>query len=268
MNRSIALSFALAGLVGAAAGVVGFQAGARTGAVVGTGPALTGVAFEPEAQKQGQGQNASPQKSRVNERTGQSGGEKAQPAGESGKSAAADPASAGDPSSAGEMDPAAMEKMMAEWAAPAQQHKDMAWMAGDWELTAKFEYPGMPASNEKGTMKSRMILGDRFLQTQMDMTYMGKPFRGVGMAGYDKGKGRYIQTWADNMNTSIMMMTGQMDGERLVVEGSYMSPMGESMMRIVTTKQSNDQYFDTFYDKIEGEWVQTGVISYVRKAGG
>src|SRR5688572_17127040 len=86
-------------------------------------------------------------------------------------------------------DMAAMMAAYEKAAMPGEPHKQLLRTVGKWDLALKsWQDPSQPPMESKGTAETKAILGDRFIQTQVESTFMGKPFSGVGLMGYDNTK--------------------------------------------------------------------------------
>ncbi len=108
-------------------------------------------------------------------------------------------------------DPAQMEKMKAMMA-PTAAHKTLEAMVGKWNYASKFWMTADGKAEETGgTAENTLIYGGRFLKQDIKGTWMGQPFEGTGIVGYDNVRGQYQSIWFDNMMTGIMVMTGQFD---------------------------------------------------------
>ena len=163
------------------------------------------------------------------------------------------------------------EQEMEAWmksSTPGENHQHMARCVGNWKAKSSFVMdPSAPAVVSEGTMTNTWVLGGRYIKSELKVPdMMGMPFEGLGYAGYDNNAGHYVSVWMDTFGTGILTMTGQRDGDTTTIEGSGMSPTGPMTMRIVTTWQGNDQFTDTFFDKMEdGSWSQSGTITYTRQ---
>jgi hypothetical protein len=130
----------------------------------------------------------------------------AQAAGTAGTAAAA-------PASPAAGDPAA--KMKAEMEAyaklgqPGEHHKLLGNLAGKWKVTGKsWMVPGQPPIDMSSTMEASWMLGGRYLQEVHTGSFMGQPFEGRAVDGYDNVTKEYFSTWIDNMGTGVEIFRG------------------------------------------------------------
>lgn len=92
---------------------------------------------------------------------------------------------------------------------PGEHHKRLASLAGKWNVTGKaWMVPGQPPMDMTSTMEASWIMGGRYLVSVYKGSFMGQPFEGHGVDGYDNGSHEYFSTWVDNMGTGVMVARG------------------------------------------------------------
>ena len=108
-----------------------------------------------------------------------------------------------------------MEEMMKKAEAagtPGAAHKALEPLVGNWTAEVKsWMTPGAPPTVTQATAKSTWVMNGRFVQQEFTGDFMGKPFRGVSLTGYDNTKKKYSNVWIDDMHTS--MFTSEGEGE-------------------------------------------------------
>jgi len=94
---------------------------------------------------------------------------------------------------------------------PGEQHQLLQdKFVGDWRGTAKmWMAPGMDPMTIEANMKTKKVFDGRFIHTEATGESPMGEFIGVGFAGYDNLRGKYVSTWVDNHNTSIMNGVGK-----------------------------------------------------------
>jgi hypothetical protein len=119
-----------------------------------------------------------------------------------------------------------MQKWMAAMT-PGSQHQQLAQGVGTWNMkTTMWMAPDTPPMTSTGTSVNTMILGGRFLQSNVASSMMGMPFEGISIAGYDNASQKYVNTWIDNMGTGVMYTTGTMGSDgKLTMTGTITDPM-------------------------------------------
>ena len=113
---------------------------------------------------------------------------------------------------------AAMMQAWTEYMTPGDEHARLAKMAGNWECDVKmFMAPGEPPTESKATAKYAMGMGGRYLIEHVDGDFMGSPFEGMGITGYDNAAKQYVFAWIDSVGTGIMRGTGTYDADHKVL---------------------------------------------------
>jgi len=166
---------------------------------------------------------------------------------------------------------AAQDQAMAEmmkYAMPGPQHELLKPMAGKWIVKNKmWSSPGEPQITE-GTCETAWILGGRYLQSTYRSQWMGEPFEGMGLVGYDVKAQKFVNLWLDTMSTTYMASTGTMDasGKVLTYVGSYADPVSgkDVPFRMVTKIVDPNQHIFAMYSTKEGKESQDMEITYTR----
>ncbi len=149
-------------------------------------------------------------------------------------------------------------------AKPTEHHKVLAQMSGTW--TATLEFPGMEP--QQGVENNQMAMGGLWLVGDFEIAdFMGAPFRGHSVMGYDSTKGKYVGMWVDSMTDRIVHSEGEYDSatKQLVMHAENLDPMtGEPRKEVhVTLLRGPDSRL--FKMTPEGSDEPTMVIEYTRK---
>ncbi|MCZ6834233.1 MAG: DUF1579 domain-containing protein [Planctomycetota bacterium] len=169
-------------------------------------------------------------------------------------------------------DPADMDKMMQEvmekYMAPSDEHAELAKRVGEWntDLTM-WNYPGAAPETMGGSCRYSMIMDGRYLFVEYKSEYMGMPFEGAGLTGYDRIKNQYQNLWVDNMGTSMAISEGTRKGDTITFTGDMPNPMMGNYVKSRSTEQTIDD--DTFVMKMympgpDGEEFKSMEITYTR----
>jgi hypothetical protein len=162
-----------------------------------------------------------------------------------------------------------MKAMMA-YSTPGDIHKMLAKSVGSWkEDVTIWMQPGAPPTISSAEATSEMILGGRYLQSKNTGSFMGQPFEGISVMGYDNAKKVFVSSWIDNMGTGIMYMTGTWDPQSKSINfsGTMVDPMAgkdiavREVFRIV---DDNTQVMD-MYSVTGGNEFKNMEIKYTRK---
>lgn len=169
--------------------------------------------------------------------------------------------------------PESMDEMMAAWAkysTPGSAHKLLTAFEGTWDTTVQMWMgPGEP-NESKGTSVNKMILEGRFLHQNYDGTFMGKPFTGMGLTGFDLYKKKYVSIWVDTASTMMVYTAGTADaaGKVITESGTMDDVMTGKKIKIRTVVRmvdNNKHTFEWFETRGEEKEKKTMAITYTRK---
>jgi hypothetical protein len=167
-----------------------------------------------------------------------------------------------------------MEEMMKKMEAagtPGPAHKALDSLVGDWNAEVKMWMdPSAPPNVTKATAKNTWVMGNRFVQQDFKGEFMGKPFRGMSLTGYDNMKKSYSNVWIDDMSTGMFNAEGKtQDGGKVITfEGTYACPETGELNK--PSKQvyrilSRDKHVFEMHDPSKGANTKTMEITYTRK---
>ena len=165
---------------------------------------------------------------------------------------------------------AMMEKMTA-FMTPAENHKVLDAIVGNWDFVIK-SWMSADAKPEESTGTAEIVwtLDGHFTKETVKSTMMGKPFEGMGFIGYDNLKKEYESVWIDSMSTSIMKSSGQYDtaAKTLSSKGTFTCPMvgGDRASREVMTMVDADHFnYEMHSPGMDGKEFKMMEIKYTRK---
>lgn len=164
-------------------------------------------------------------------------------------------------------DMAAMMEAWTEAGTPGEPHQKLARMAGDWDVAVTMYTMGPEPTTMEAEAHSEMILGGRFLRETFQGDFMGQPFTGWNLTGYDNVTGRYQAVWVDNMSTGIYHYTGSMEGNTLTTTAEFQDPMSGDQVtsKNVIEMVSDDEIRMTAYEDRGSGWTKSMEITYTRK---
>lgn len=118
---------------------------------------------------------------------------------------------------------------------PTDELKKVQFLVGDYsgkeKVTMMSPTPVDSTSKSHGEMK----LGGRYLQTHVEYNITGAPtMTGMHMLTYNAAKKMYEAWWFDSEVTGAMHMTGNFEGDKLVLtsDPTPMPGMGDAIMRV------------------------------------
>lgn len=135
----------------------------------------------------------------------------------------------------GQPDPKAMEEMMMKLMMPGAPHQHLADGAGKWTATLTMYTPGTEPTTSAGTLEAEMVLGGRYLVSHFHSTYMGQPFQGMSIDGYDNGTQKFFNIWFDEMGTGYFLSEGTASADGKVY--TYTGTMNMGPMAIPTRSE-------------------------------
>lgn len=161
-------------------------------------------------------------------------------------------------------------KAWTSYMTPGDVHQLLAKSDGDWneEITLWMAL-GAPPTKSTATANNKMILGGRFQESKHTGTFMGMPFEGYGLTGYDNAKKIFVSSWIDNMGTGIMVMEGKWDDKTKAIHftGKATDPItGKDLpvREIFTIIDNNKQKLEMF-TTVEGKEFKNMEIIFTRK---
>jgi hypothetical protein len=169
---------------------------------------------------------------------------------------------------------ASMQEMMKkaeEAGRPGADHKALDAFVGEWTTEAKcYMDPSSPPMINRGTASVRSVLGGRYVQEEFNGEFMGKPFKGIGLTGYDNLKKKYTSVWVDDMSTQIFATEGTADSGHHVYtfEGKMDdATTGEKdkPMKLIIRMISPKQHVFEMHDVSKGAQSKVMEITYTKK---
>lgn len=164
-----------------------------------------------------------------------------------------------------------MEEMMRlyeEKNRTGEHHKWMAQLAGEWDAQVKFWDPMSGEAHEsKGSEKGELIFDGRYLKANFKGDWMGQPFEGLSLMGYNNAEQRFESIWLDSGGTAIMFSTGQRSGDTLTLTGECKDCMSEQMVqfRHVMKIDSPTKHTFTGYHTMNGQEMKAMEIVYTKR---
>lgn len=162
-----------------------------------------------------------------------------------------------------------MQKVM-EMIQPGPEHKLLTKMVGKWNAVGKMWMdPAAPPAESQGTMEYVSVLEGRYFQGTYLGNWMGMPFEGRSVDGFDRFAKEYFSYWYDNMGTGMMAMRGtaSADGKVVTMKGTAFDPMvgAEASFKTVTTWVDDNTIHYEMYSLKGGEEIKAMEMTYTRQ---
>lgn len=96
---------------------------------------------------------------------------------------------------------------------PGPHHLHLAKDVGTWDATMEaYGPPGAPPTVSKAVEVNVLSGNGLWLVSDYKGTFMGQPFQGHGVTGFDPAKNRYNGIWTDSLITTPLILDGTCDG--------------------------------------------------------
>ncbi len=153
---------------------------------------------------------------------------------------------------------------MMEAVSPDENHAVLEPLAGAWSHAVTFyPAPGAQPLQMSATSTAEMTMGGRYLVTEIDGDFLGTPFEGREVMGYDKVRGQYFALFHDNMSTGPTISWGTWDPatKTMTMEGTFADPMtGNLEKKVRNTTQLLDDgsvHYENWGPAPDGEMYKT-----------
>ncbi len=154
---------------------------------------------------------------------------------------------------------------------PGDGQKKLEPLVGTFDAKVRMWMdPSRPPDDSAGTSVNSWVLGDRFVQTKYEGTFLGEAFNGVGYTGYDNVTKKYEGAWMDTGSTAIMTSVGTIDaaGKVITMKATTSDP---ATGKVTTADQKitivdNDHHTIEMWGKTpDGKNFKMMEIQYTRK---
>jgi hypothetical protein len=152
---------------------------------------------------------------------------------------------------------------------PGPQHEALASRAGSWKVEGTvWMEPGADPMPMPATAEVQVLFDGRYIVEEFKSDFMGMPFEGRLMQGYDNLTQQYWSLWTDNMSTAYWVSHGtETSPGTIEFEGTakdILTPKGRSV-RMTTITHADGSYTMKMFDmrKDSGEF-QSMELHYTR----
>lgn len=172
-----------------------------------------------------------------------------------------------DPEAAKAAEMAAWQRYMT----PGEPHQRLAAQSGEWTVSGRFWMePGQPPTDMAGSARITMIFDGRYQQQEYESAFMGMPFHGMSVTGYDNALKKYVSWWIDTMGTGMMTCEGVADptGKVTTFTGTMVNPMGSrwAIRQVATDVDADTMFFEMYVtESAEKGETKSMELTYTRK---
>ncbi|GEM_PF-1641346 len=144
---------------------------------------------------------------------------------------------------------------------PTEQHEFLQEGVGRWTAEATLFMPGVPDGIPMTWVENATALGEYWVLSDVEGSFMGMPFKGHGQVGYDPQAKEFRATWIDNMSSFMGISTGRKDGDAFILEGDapFMDGPVRTQWSVATYRDDGtrlDQHFALLDDDEEFMWME------------
>lgn len=171
------------------------------------------------------------------------------------------------------VDSATATKAWMDYATPGDMHQMLAKSDGVWNgANTTWMENGAKPMTSTSEATNKMIFEGRYQISEHKGNFMGMPFEGMSIVGYDNSKKKFISTWIDNMGTGIMHGEGDWNPSTKSIEfkGKMTDPARPGkdceVREVYTFVDDNTQKLEMYGpDSKTGKEYKTMEIKYTRK---
>lgn len=149
---------------------------------------------------------------------------------------------------------------------PGPEHAVLASMCGNFRAHVTMEMaPGEPANESEGIYEARPI-GGMWVAGSFKSQFMGQPFEGLSVLGYDARQKCYTSHWYDTMVTAPQTSHGTWDAgkKQMVMHGTAPGMKPDSMREVTSVHDDGSMDFDAYLIGPDGKETLTMHIRYTR----
>lgn len=166
---------------------------------------------------------------------------------------------------------------MKRWQATTKtdfHHEKLGDWIGKWETESRMWMEGndKPPATDKGNADISWLMDGRWLKIETAGSFAGMPnVKGFGVLGFDKYKSKYVGTWCDSWNTTLLNFEGNFDhtDKALFLYGTMDEPMSnehDKHVKYVWRLVDKDHLVFEIHDLAIGEGNTKVIeIGYTRK---
>ncbi|MEZ5966950.1 MAG: DUF1579 family protein [Planctomycetota bacterium] len=144
---------------------------------------------------------------------------------------------------------------------------DLLKTVGKWDVVMKVMGPDGTAMEFKGKESNSAACNGLWVWSDFHSDdFMGTPFTGAGLLGYDPSTKKYTSVWVDSMSPHITKLSGSMDAKTKVLtcKGMSKDPAGNEMPMQESTTWTNDDARICRFEFGSGEQTMKMELHYTR----
>jgi hypothetical protein len=156
---------------------------------------------------------------------------------------------------------------------PSKQHFDLiSTFVGEWTTTTtSFNGETNEPTTSTGQARFFPAMNGRFICGDLEGTLFGKPFKGMGLWGFNTNQNRFESTWVDTQNTGISTFNGEKTNDTTFTwTGTVTNPAtgNAEQGKGVTTFNNENSFTYAFFVTINGKQTKAYETTYNRVSAG
>jgi hypothetical protein len=154
---------------------------------------------------------------------------------------------------------------------PGEGQKKLEFLVGTFDIKIRtWVDPSKPPFESTATSVATWVLGNRYVQQMLSGYIMGKPWSGIGYAGFDNVSKRYVATYMDTGSTGMEWYTGTMDPDgklakmtATIYDAITLKPTKAEMR--LNIAGNGDHITELWQANPSGKWIKVMELQYTRK---
>ena len=166
---------------------------------------------------------------------------------------------------------AAIVKAMDNAMDPGEGQKKLEFLVGTFDVKVRVWLdPSKPPVESTATSIANWVLGNRYVQQMLSGYVMGKPWSGIGYAGFDNISKKYVATYMDTGSTGMEWYSGTMDPDgklakmTATIHDAITLKPTKAEMRL-TIAANGDHITELWQADPSGKWIKVMELQYTRK---
>ena len=153
---------------------------------------------------------------------------------------------------------------------PGEVHAELAKGTGSYAASGQmWMAPDAPPMPMEATSKVQMLLGGRYLMQEFKTDFMGQPFEGLMIMGYDNISDEYWQVWMDNMSTGYSLAHGDENEDGSIEMSGWMrdvmTPEGRPTRQVTFQKGDGSFTFEMYDSTPDGDEFKVMELTYKKR---
>ncbi len=127
-------------------------------------------------------------------------------------------------------------------------HKKIRKIKGKYDQTIKWwRAPGAVPDESNGRANTNWEVDGRFMIQRIEGRWLGSPFKGVAILGYDNATEEFTAVWMDSLGSNMMFSRGKPDelGETITLRGQHVDIITGETVQATTLLQMPDRKGET-----------------------